>query len=216
MITNLHYLCESLLNNKNNIAQYDEIVSQYISSVQVDSVLLTQYSVDESFPQFIQCLIFPLLRVPLPGITDGNIPPKTLEIIQFLSQIVFLNPIICKIVAANIPFDFLLATFFKRIANEKKGRRAHIAKYLPFVKFIALISLESDIYSTSTESLGYLLSVIRLMFGIQDISKWALAALAGLIHNCPTATSFIQTQPQFAKLRTDFAGMLSDDDPNVF
>ena len=114
MSIDLRYICQSLLSNKSNYQEYDAIIDQFISSVQIDSILLSNLTYDPSFPTFVQCLMLSVTRTPVPSHAEGKASKKVLNIIQFLTQIAYLSPDVSRIISANICSDSILSNFFRR------------------------------------------------------------------------------------------------------
>ncbi|OHT08011.1 hypothetical protein TRFO_23631 [Tritrichomonas foetus] len=215
MSVDLRYICQSLIANKSNLLEYDAIVEQFISSVSIDSIFLASLANDPSFPTFVQCLMFSLTRVPIPSNAEGKASKRVLNIIQFLTQIAYLSPDISRIISANMCSDSILNNFFKKASEDTNGRKVDPARHLPFLKFVTILALESDMFISSTESIGYFYTVATDLFKSPDVAKWAIASVTALVKNSPIAASFIKSTHNFAKLRTMLASLLSSDDPAV-
>ncbi|KAK8895837.1 hypothetical protein M9Y10_013722 [Tritrichomonas musculus] len=215
MSIDLRYICQSLISNKSNYQEYDAIIDQFITSVQIDSVFLSNLTYDPSFPTFVQCLMLSVTRVPVPSHSEGKTTKKVLNIIQFLTQIAYLSPDVSRIISSNICSDSVLTNFFRRSAEDAKSRKVDPTNYLPFLKFITILASESDMLITSTESISYVYTVALDLFKLSDVSKWAIACIASLVKNSPVVSSYIKSCPSFGKLRTTLASLLSAEDPAV-
>lgn len=215
MSSELQFICQSLISNKDNYQQYDSILLQFISALQLDAVLLSNFVTDEYFPMFVQCLVHLIMRSPVPSPSEGKVPQNVITVVQFMVQLAYLDPDLSRIISANIPSDAIIANFFKRTMEDKKNRKANPNRMLPFMKLISLLSAESDLFLCSTESMRYVFVLCNDFFQIPDISKWALSTVAGLVRNCSAAASYLKSMPHFAKLRTDLGSLLSSEDPAV-
>ena len=215
MSTDLRYICQSLLANRSNVVQYDCIIDQFISSVQLDAVLLASFAQDPSFPTFVQCLLFLVNRAQIPAPSEGKIPKRIETVIQFLTQIAYQNPEIAHIIAANIAADSFFTTLFKRPTVDMENFSANPSRYLPFFKLITVLACESDLFLSCTEAMSYYFTICMGLFEVPEVSKWAVASLVALVKNSPTACSYVRASPSFAKLKTTLAGQLSSDDPCV-
>lgn len=215
MSAGLRYICQSLLANRSNLIQYDAIIDQFISSVQIDPVLLAAFADDEAFPTFVQCLLFLVNRAQIPSPNEGKISKRVESVIQFLTQIAYQNPELAHIIAVNLAADNFFTTIFKRPSVDLENFGVNPSRYLPFFKLITVLACESDLYLTSTEALSYYFTICMNLFEVAEINKWALASLVALVRNSPTAASFVRASPSFPKLKTTLASQLSSDDPCV-
>lgn len=215
MSIDLRYVVQSLLTNKSNYQEYDAIIEQFLSSIQIDSILIANLVLDTSFPSFVQCLMFSVTRTPIPMQSEGKTPKRVLSILQFLTQVAYLSPDISRIISSNICSDAILSNFFKRSIDDFKGRKVDPTRYLPFLKFITILACESDMLIASTESVGYLYTVVFDLLQSPDVSKWAISCLVALVKNSPIVSSYIRSCPNYGKLRTILASLLSNDDPGV-
>jgi hypothetical protein len=86
---------------------------------------------------------------------------------------------------------------------------------LPFFKLLTILGCESDLLIGATEPLSYFYPICLDVIDLPDVGRWGLAALAALIKNSPTVSSFVRSSPSFGKLKTNLAGKLSADDPVI-
>ena len=214
MSLDLRFICQSLLSNRSNLIEYDSIIEQFISSLNIDSITLSNLANDSNFPTLIQCLMLSVTRVPVPSQSEGKAPKRVLNILQFLTQIAHLSPDIARIISANISADTVFANFFKK-STEDNSRKVDATRHLPFLKFICVLASEADMLVASTESVGYLYSVAVDLFNSAEVAKWAIATVAALVKNTPVAASFIRSTHNFGKLKTTLASLLSSEDPAV-
>jgi hypothetical protein len=121
MASDLRFLCQSLLANRSNLFEYDSIIRQFITALQIDSVVLTNFVIDPAFPTFVQCLLFVLTRAPVPSQIEGKIPKIVTQVAQFLATKGYQVLGVCHIIAGNFSGDLLLTTLAN--GQHKKCRR---------------------------------------------------------------------------------------------
>ena len=216
MSSDLRFICQSLLANRKDQAQYDAILLQFISAIEIDSVLLANFAADESFPMFVQCLLYFIHSAQGPSGNDARTLKRMLPVIEFMTDIASQNPDVAHIIAANIPGDAFLSEIFRR-APERGGqtKETMASRYLPFIKLITILACESDLFLSSNEGLSLYVPMILKLFEDPEAGAWAVSSFAALIKNCPAASSYVKASPSFPKLKVTLASLLSSEDPCV-
>ena len=215
MSSDLSAICASLAKTNQNPKFYDDLILQFISSVQTDPQTLGHFENDPSFSQFISGIFTCILRLPIPKTLTGQGMMKIQQILDFLIKISLSNPHLLKIIAEIAPLEDLVTKLFRETAFDRKQKVNANPKLLIFVKFIAILASEPKIKMGSSETFSLLFTVCEAFFNTDDVSEWALSIIAGFIKNCASGAAFVKSQPKFGKLKTIFASLLSSKNVSV-
>ena len=214
-MSDLSAICASLAKTNQNPKFYDDLVLQFIGSVQTDPHTLGHFENDPCFSQFISGIFTCILRTPIPRSLSSQGMMKIHQIIDFLIKISLLNPHLLKIIAEVAPLEDLVTKFFKETAFDKKQKVIPKPQLLIFVKFIAILASEPKIKMGSSETFSLLFTVCEAFFNTDEVAEWALTIIAGFIKNCASGAAFVKAQPKFGKLKTIFASLLSSKNVSV-
>ncbi|EAY10268.1 hypothetical protein TVAG_046900 [Trichomonas vaginalis G3] len=208
-MTDLASFCDAISKKIDNPKDVDALILEYIETFQIEANTLSSFENNQNFSTFLLHIFALLTRNQLPRTTSGQIVLKCIKVLEFLNEISIQNPILLKTIAAHAPFDDLVQKFFKDSVFDAKGKAIYKPQLIVIVKFFALIASESPVIIETPETFSMLYQIVQTYFNQTD-SEWALALIAGLIHNCPTGPAFLRTQPKFNKLKNTFAEMLSN------
>ena len=209
MSTDLCAICNALSKCAECPKEFDEVILQFINSIQIDAVTLSHLENDPYLSRLINYIFSSITRYQLSQNCTGQTYAKTQQMVDFLLKISVLNPSLLNIIALHAPFEELIFKFFKESAFDKKKKLLPKPQLEIFIKFIALLSSESGISLGSTEAFSLLFAVCETYFNEDGIAEYALSTIAGFLRNCSSGISFVRSQTKFGKLKTIFASLLS-------
>lgn len=208
----LKFLSQSLIANKGNPDQYDNILAQFMNSVTFDGLTLTFFINHPDFPTIIQCILFPILRYQIPPISDCRPKKIIFECLQFLINISYLNPHILNLVAANTPFDTVIPSFMGRFDPIMDMDKINGSAIVPFLKLLSALSTSPEINIGDNANVILLYNTLKSFFNVSELSHIALATLAGFIRNSPVSNAVLKQSIDFIELRENLSVYLTSDD----
>ena len=208
-------LCQFCEEQKQNRSACDTAIIKFLKEAETDQKYLSEMSADPSLPTFLKMLFKTLTRQQFPSPTEAIILPLYLQILHFLTTIASNHPDLLNSVAESAPMDELPSVFFGRnIANDKiiDVQSSHL---LASLKFLFVISCSRALATASIPSLHVLFIVLIQLLKVKPFSALAAGTLSGLAHNCPSATDFLRSSPEFSRLKSELVSLLSSNDHNV-
>ncbi|KAK8866655.1 hypothetical protein M9Y10_009621 [Tritrichomonas musculus] len=215
MATRLGPLCKAFEDQKQNIQVFDSVLTQFIRSTQPDPKTLSELAIDPFLTRFIQISFIVVTRDQLPSPTEGVVPPIIIQTLQFLSMLAFNHPDLQSIVASNAPLDELPNIFFGKTFKNDKIVDPQSSHLLTPLRFLYSISASHSLRISSTSALHILFSSLFSLFDVEALSAYATAIVSGFVHNCPSASSYVKSLPNFPALKTELVSLLAANDHNI-
>lgn len=208
-------VCESLAGNKSNEAATNTIISQFISTFDLDTRSIQALTHDPMLTTFVQYLAETLYTTSIPKPSDGPVPDVVTEILKFLNSLLVVNPTLLDSIAVSANLDLLIPQFFSsNISNDEiiEIQASHL--FLP-VKFIALVSSSRQVQLTTTTASNLMVAVIGSLLNSPQLAAWASASAAGLSRHCKAFHTVIRVHPMAKAIKTKLAALLPSSDPLV-
>lgn len=209
MATDLASFCRTIAKQIDSIKDVDAIILDYVDTFQIEPSNLSLFENNENFSTFLMHLFSFLTRYQFPKNASGQIVTKAIKVCDFLYELSIQNPILLKSIAKHAPLDLLVEKFFTESLFDSKGKAIYKPQLISIVKFLAVLVSDDPVVIENPETFSKLYQIAVTYFNNPD-AEWALALIAGLLHNCPTGPAFMRTQPKYNKLKTTFANMLSN------
>ena len=125
---NLSSICESLSNNRSSQKVYNEILLQFISTVQFSPIFISDFSSDPFFPDFIQYVFQPIID------TSDKIDVDFLfTIINFLTNLCSSSPNCLRIISASFNPEAFVPILKIKYRNDQKKFYFVLIRFLAFV-----------------------------------------------------------------------------------
>ena len=208
-------VCESLAANRSNESVTNTILSQYISTFDLDRESVQSLTRDPMLSEFMQYVAAALSSVSIPKPSDGPVPEVVVEILKFLNSLLVINTTFVEVIALTTNLDLLIPQFFK--ANVADGEIIQIQAshlFLP-VKFVALVSSSKRVQLTTTTASNLMVSVICSLLNSPQLAAWAGACAAGLSRHCKAFHTVIRVHPLAKAIKSKLAALLPSSDPLV-
>ena len=208
-------LCKAFEDHKQNIQVFDSVLTQFIRTTQLEPKILSELAIDPSLTRFIQIAFIVIMRDQLPSPTEGIVPPLIIQTLQFLSMLAFNHPDLQSAIATNAPLDELPNVLFGSNFKNDKIVDPQSSHLLTPLRFLYSISASHSLHISSTSALHILFSSLFSLFNVEGLSSYAAAILSGFVHNCPSASSYVKSLPNFPALKAELVSLLSANDHNI-
>lgn len=208
-------LCKSLFACKSDNNARNIILSQFISSVEVNYQTMLDFTKDDKFPILCQHMMSSLCDNPIPLPSSGPVPEIVTEILTFFNKIMSENPILLDTVAASTNLDTLIPQFFGNNVSKTEILEHNIPYLFQPIKFIALVSTSKRIMLTSTPSSHLLIIVLSSLLINPQLAAWAATCFAGLLRNSPSFLSILKVHPMFKCVKNKLTALLPSSDSCV-
>ncbi|KAK8858229.1 hypothetical protein M9Y10_013330 [Tritrichomonas musculus] len=208
-------VCKSLFACKSDINAKNTILSQFISSIEVNYQTMLDFSKDDKFPCLCQHIMNSLCDNPIPLPSSGKMPEIVAVILKFLNDIMKGNPILLDTIAASTNLDTLIPQFFSNNVSKTDIIEPNISYLFQPIKFIAFVSTSKRVMLTSTPSSHLLIIVLTSLLTNPQLAAWAATCFSGLLRNSPSFFSILKAHPMYKCVKNKLSALLPSSDSCV-
>ena len=215
MKSRLSPVCNAILENKSNPITANSIISQYVTSNNINYQTTVDLLYDDKFSSFLEILMTTLTSNPIPKPESGPIPNIVPDILIYLNKLMVINPVICDRISTETNLDLLIPQFFSQNIEKNEIADQNASYIFQPLKFIALVASSKSVMLTTTNAANLLIIVIFSLLTNAQLAAWAAAIIAGLLRNSPTFNSILKVHPMFKCVKDKLTALLPSSDPCV-
>lgn len=208
----LEPICQILESNPNTNKSTVDIISQFISTSEIDSQVLYSFSIDPLFPSFVRHLTTEAVIHMNESAGITAVSDFSSSIFQYLSMLSTKHPVLHDIITSNTNLDDVILSFHNCYIANKDVRSISAPLIFPYIKFISILAVSEHVDLVQPKNLDIIFMITSLLLENPQLSAWASAIIAGLVRNCPAAQVYLKTMPNLLQIKGDLSNLFSNND----
>lgn len=205
-------VCRILDTNQPGSQNSIDVVSQFISTCEIDPQVLYSFSIDPQFPLLVRNLTVEAVLNMKESTGIKSVSDLASSILQFLSTLSTKHPILHETIASNTNLDDIITAFYNNYILKSDIRNINAPLIFPYIKFISIISSSPRVNLNQSQNLEIIFTVTASLLENPQLSAWAAAIIAGLSRNCPAAEAYLKTMPNLLQIKRDLSQLFASND----
>lgn len=205
-------VCRILESNRPGSQSSIDVISQFISTCEIDPQVLYTFSIDPQFSTLVRHLTVEAVVNMKESTGIKSVSDLASSILQFLSTLSTKHPILHEIITSNTNLDDIITAFYNNYILKSDIRSINAPLIFPYIKFISILASSPRVNIIEPQNLNIIFTITSSLLENPQLSAWAAAIIAGLARNCPAAEAYLKTMPNLLQVKRDLSQLFSSND----